>query len=215
MNTPNPKNLLVAIKMSSPSLPSSKKEEKSPPPPTVGKPFTSEHGTFPSKRAAKRYAKELKWEARKKEDKQRKKEEKERKRKRREEEGREVWEAGGGEVQETEESKKEREEAGRRREEKRLVIQSSRRFSADSSFRCVIDCDWGRVLTDKEKKSLGKQIAYCYAFNRRQDSPVHLEVAGIKVREGWREALASAIFCCILLYSNISLPRFAPRRMTQ
>ena len=134
-----------------------------------------------------------------------------------EEEGRggEGGVGGGGEVQETEESKKEREEAGRRREEKRLVIQSSRRFSADSSFRCVIDCDWGRVLTDKEKKSLGKQIAYCYAFNRRQDSPVHLEVAGIKVREGWREALASAIFCCILLYSNISLPRFAPRRMTQ
>jgi tRNA (guanine9-N1)-methyltransferase len=42
----------------------------------------------------------------------------------------------------------------------------------------VIDCGWNNVLTSKEKKSLGKQIAYCYSFNRKQSSPVWLRLSG-------------------------------------
>jgi tRNA (guanine9-N1)-methyltransferase len=69
-------------------------------------------------------------------------------------------------------------DASRRREERDNRIRLERAAKAASSFRVLIDCGFTDQMTPKECLSMGSQITYCYAYNRRNyDSPVHLDVS--------------------------------------
>ncbi|GMH63679.1 hypothetical protein TrRE_jg1004 [Triparma retinervis] len=151
------------------STPTSTPKSYVPPPPP--KPYTHDGVTYPSKKAWKKAVKTVKWEAKKVKMKEEKKEEKKRKREERGGSG----DGGGGEEGRSEEDKI---EAKRRRDDKKAATLKSRTEAADKSFNVVIDCGWNGALTPKEKKSLGKQIAYCYSFNRKQQEPVWLRLSG-------------------------------------
>jgi tRNA (guanine9-N1)-methyltransferase len=43
----------------------------------------------------------------------------------------------------------------------------------------VIDCEFEEFMSEKELKSLGQQLAYCYNVNKKQTVPVNLMVTGV------------------------------------
>ena len=46
-------------------------------------------------------------------------------------------------------------------------------------LKVVIDCEFESLLTEKEKTSLRQQIMYCYALNKRSDTPLNMTVTGL------------------------------------
>jgi Trm5-related predicted tRNA methylase len=48
------------------------------------------------------------------------------------------------------------------------------------SFSVAIDCSFEDKHSDKDLKSLGQQIMFCYGFNKRHSHPVYIHLTGIK-----------------------------------
>ena len=64
-----------------------------------------------------------------------------------------------------------------RRVERDERIRVEREGLAKDQFKVLIDCGFTSILTEKESLSLAKQIAYCYAFNKRNEvNPTTIQV---------------------------------------
>jgi len=69
-------------------------------------------------------------------------------------------------------------EAVIRREERDARIQKERDSKSSNSFKILIDCGFTEQMSAKESSSMGLQLMYCYAFNKRNSvSPVHYHVS--------------------------------------
>lgn len=74
-------------------------------------------------------------------------------------------------------------EVARHREVRRREREASEaNFAASCASGCgvAIDCDFEEFMTDREKKSLFQQLAYCYGANRRCRAPCGLRFVGIE-----------------------------------
>jgi hypothetical protein len=139
-----------------------------PPPAPVA--YTAEDGTvYPSRSAFKKHVKKQEMDKKRKE---RRVKEKEDKRAKREVDG------AKSNLKLPPLSEAESADAARRREERDARIRQERLDKAATTFKVLIDLGFTELMTPKESLSMGSQITYCYAFNRRNfDSPVYLDIS--------------------------------------
>eukprot|EP00584_Thalassiosira_punctigera_P009475 CAMPEP_0172544150 /NCGR_PEP_ID=MMETSP1067-20121228/14364_1 /TAXON_ID=265564 ORGANISM="Thalassiosira punctigera, Strain Tpunct2005C2" /NCGR_SAMPLE_ID=MMETSP1067 /ASSEMBLY_ACC=CAM_ASM_000444 /LENGTH=474 /DNA_ID=CAMNT_0013330663 /DNA_START=21 /DNA_END=1445 /DNA_ORIENTATION=- len=66
----------------------------------------------------------------------------------------------------------------KKREEKWKEIMA--KADVENSFRVCVDCTFEEDMSRKERNSLGLQLRYVYATNRRSSMPVYVDVCGLK-----------------------------------
>ena len=87
--------------------------------------------------------------------------------------------AEGRDLQAEEQFRVERTLAGDSKQRKQLLWEQEKLPIIESNFEICLDCNFEDLMTEREIASLGSQIRYCYAYNKRAKFPCRFTVTNL------------------------------------